>query len=137
MSTRFLADGIVVLHLLFIAFVVAGGALCLRWPRLAWAHLPAACWGIVVEITGWICPLTPLENELRQAAGQAGYPGGFIAHYLLPVIYPPGLTRAAQLTLAGALIAVNLACYGWLIHRHRSAVRTRRKRHGESGETED
>ncbi|EXI69687.1 MAG: hypothetical protein AW08_00180 [Candidatus Accumulibacter adjunctus] len=137
MSTRLLADGIVVIHLLFIAFVVAGGALCLRWPRLAWAHVPAACWGIAVEITGCICPLTPLENELRQAAGQAGYAGGFIAHYLLPVIYPPGLTRATQLTLAGALIAVNLACYGWLIHRQRSAGRTRREHRKESGETVD
>ncbi|EXI92994.1 MAG: hypothetical protein AW12_00152 [Candidatus Accumulibacter sp. BA-94] len=123
MSARLLADGIVVVHFLFIAFVVAGGALCLRWPRLACAHVPAACWGVLIEITGWICPLTPLENELRQAAGQAGYAGGFIEHYLLPVIYPPGLTRGTQLMLAGVLIAINLACYGWLIQRHRSACK--------------
>jgi len=137
MSTLLLADGIVVFHFLFIAFVVAGGALCLRWPRLAWAHVPAACWGIVIELTGWICPLTPLENELRQAAGQAGYAGSFIAHYLLPIIYPPGLTRTTQLALAGALVAGNLACYGWLIHRHRSAGKTRVEQRRRSGEAVD
>jgi hypothetical protein len=137
MSTVLLADGIVVLHFLFIAFVVAGGALCLRWPRLAYAHVPAVCWGILIEITGWICPLTPLENALRQASGQTGYPGSFIAHYVLPIIYPPGLTRATQLTLAGALIAGNLACYGWLIHRHRSAGKTRHEHVSEPGDTVD
>ncbi|MBN8451486.1 DUF2784 domain-containing protein [Accumulibacter sp.] len=121
MSERLLADGIVVVHFFFIAFVVAGGFLSLRWPRLALAHVPAACWGVLIEITGWICPLTPLENELRLAAGQAGYSGSFMAHYLLPIIYPSGLTREVQLILAGALIAINLGCYGWLIRRRRRA----------------
>ncbi|MBL8424926.1 MAG: DUF2784 domain-containing protein, partial [Candidatus Accumulibacter phosphatis] len=82
MINRLLADGIVVLHCLFIAFVVLGGVLALRWPRLAWVHLPAACWGAAIELSGWICPLTPLENRFRQAAGEAGYAGSFIDHYL-------------------------------------------------------
>ncbi len=88
MVNRLLADGIVVLHFLFIAFVVLGGVLALRWPRLAWVHLPAACWGATIELSGWICPLTPIENRFRQAAGEAGYAGSFIGHYLLPVLYP-------------------------------------------------
>jgi hypothetical protein len=112
-----LADGIVVLHFLFIAFVVLGGFLSLRWPKLAFAHLPAAGWGTLVELCGWICPLTPLESQFRQAAGEAGYEGSFIAYYLLPIIYPAGLTRHIQFGLAAAVILINLAVYGWLVYR--------------------
>ncbi|WP_374690806.1 DUF2784 domain-containing protein [Accumulibacter sp.] len=137
MSEGLLADGIVVVHFLFIFFVVAGGALSLRWPRLAFAHVPAACWGVLIEISGGICPLTPLENELRLAAGEAGYSGSFVAHYLLPIIYPPGLTRDIQLLLAGALIAINLACYGWLIHGLRRAGRARFKHPKQPVDTAD
>lgn len=117
MSYRLLADAVVVAHLLFILFVVFGGLLVLRWPRLALAHLPAACWGALIEIGGWICPLTPLENGLREAAGEAGYPGSFVGRYLLPVIYPAGLTRELQFVLAGVVVAVNLAVYAALLRR--------------------
>jgi hypothetical protein len=119
MIHRFLADSIVVLHFLFIVFVVLGGGLVLRWPRLALLHLPAAGWGAVVELSGWICPLTPLENHLRQAAGEVGYPGSFIDHYLLPIIYPAGLTRDIQYGLAAVVIGVNLAVYGYVVRRRR------------------
>lgn len=118
MVNRLLADGIVVLHFLFIAFVVLGGLLALCWPRrLAWMHLPAACWGAAIELSGWICPLTPLENRFRQAAGEAGYAGSFIDHYLLPILYPAGLTREIQYGLAAVVIVVNLAVYGGLLRR--------------------
>lgn len=119
MSYRLLADAVVLVHLLFIVFVVCGGFLALRWPWLALAHLPAACWGAVVELSGRICPLTPLENELRHAAGQAGYAGSFVEHYLLPIIYPAGLTRDIQFALAAVVIVVNIAVYGWLLLRRR------------------
>ncbi|MBW8839515.1 MAG: DUF2784 domain-containing protein, partial [Gemmatimonadetes bacterium] len=95
-----LADALVVVHLLFVAFVALGGLLVLRWPWVAWAHLPAAAWGVGIEVTGAICPLTPLEQELRRRADAAAYQGDFVSHYLLPVLYPSGLTRAAQLELA-------------------------------------
>jgi hypothetical protein len=100
------------LHMGFILFVVLGGLLTFRWPRAAWFHLPAAFWGAVIELFGWVCPLTPLENRLRAAAGDAGYAGGFIEHYVLPVIYPIGLTRRTQVLLGVAVIVFNLAVYG-------------------------
>lgn len=121
MSYRFLADGLVLVHLLFIVFVIFGGVLVLRWPKLVLAHLPAVGWGVLVELTGWYCPLTPLENGLRQAAGDAGYTGSFIEHYLLPIIYPAGLTRGIQFAIAAAVIVVNLSIYGWLVYRWRSS----------------
>ncbi|PZX23448.1 conserved hypothetical protein; putative membrane protein [Cupriavidus phytorum] len=115
-----LADLVVILHALFIVFVVAGGLLVLRWPRAAWVHLPAAVWGVLIEWAGWICPLTPLENTLRQAAGQAGYSGGFVERYLLPLIYPAGLTPAVQLWLGLVVLVVNVAIYAlwWRRRRH-------------------
>ncbi|WP_354682722.1 DUF2784 domain-containing protein [Cupriavidus necator] len=118
--TAWLADLVVVVHGLFILFVVAGGLLVLRWPRLAWVHLPAAVWGVLIEWLGWICPLTPLENTLRQAAGQAGYSGGFVERYLLPLIYPAGLTPAVQLWLGLVVLVVNVAIYAvwWRRRRH-------------------
>jgi hypothetical protein len=92
-------------------FVALGGLLALRWRWLPWVHLPAAAWGGFVELTGRICPLTPLENRLRRAAGRSGYEGDFIEHYLLPVIYPAGLTREIQLLLAALLLVLNIVIY--------------------------
>ncbi len=116
---RSLADLILIAHLAFVLFVVLGGFLVLRWPRLAWLHLPAAIWGAVVEATGWLCPLTPLENVLRQAGGEAGYRGGFIEHYLVNALYPEGLTRTMQWTLAALVFFVNTAIYAWHFHGRR------------------
>lgn len=115
MTYRLLADAVLLLHLAFIVFVVAGGLLLRRWPRLAWLHLPAVLWGVAIELYGGVCPLTPLENQLRQLGGEAGYAGGFVEHYLLPLIYPAGLTREWQIALALGVTALNLAAYmrGW------------------------
>jgi hypothetical protein len=117
MPYRLLADLVVGVHVLFVAFVVAGGLLVLRWPRVAAAHLPAAVWGALIELRGGVCPLTPLENSLRASAGQAGYEGGFIDHYLVPVLYPAGLTRGVQLGLGALVIAVNVGIYGVVLWR--------------------
>jgi hypothetical protein len=119
MPYRFLADLVVALHLLFVMFVVLGGLLALRWPRVAWVHLPAAVWGALIEFGGWICPLTPLEKRLRVLAGQAGYPGGFIEHYMLPVLYPAGLTREVQLVLGSAVVILNVVVYWYVWGRSR------------------
>jgi hypothetical protein len=110
-AISWLADGILVLHLAFVLFVGLGGLLVLRWPRIAWLHVPAAVWGVAVEFFGWYCPLTPLENTLRQRAGDAAYQGDFIARYLLPILYPEGLTREAQITLGVIALAFNAAVY--------------------------
>lgn len=117
-----LADGVLVAHLAFIVFVMLGGLLVLRWPRLAWLHVPAVLWGIFVELSGRICPLTPLENSLREAAGQAGYSGGFIEHYVTVVIYPDGLSRGTQMVLAALVVTVNAAVY-WRWYRQRRQAR--------------
>lgn len=114
-----LADLVVAVHFAFIAFAVAGGALVLCRPRLAWLHLPAVLWGAAVVAFGWICPLTPLENRLRAAAGEAGYAGGFVERYLLPLIYPPGLTRELQILLGAGLLLLNLGVYLRLWRRGR------------------
>ena len=120
MAYRILADLVVGVHVLFVVFVVAGGLLALRWPWVAAAHLPAAVWGALIEFRGWICPLTPLEKSLRASAGQAGYAGGFIEHYLLPALYPAGLTRGVQLVLGSLVLAVNVVVYGLLLWRRRA-----------------
>jgi len=117
-----LADLVLVVHLGFVLFVALGGLLVLRWPRLAWIHLPAAAWGALIEFTGGICPLTPLENRLRVLAGEAGYAGGFVEHYVTAVLYPDGLTRGAQLGLGAAVLLVNSLIY-WVLLR-RSARRS-------------
>jgi hypothetical protein len=117
MLLRLAADAVVVVHLLFILFVLGGGLLVLRWPRLALLHLPAAAWGVAVELLHLYCPLTPLENQLRQAAGQAGYDGGFVEHYLIPLIYPAGLTPQIQLWLGAVVLAINVPVYLWLLWR--------------------
>ncbi len=114
---RLLADVTVLLHGAFIAFVVVGGLLAWRWRRVVWVHVPCALWGAMVELAGWVCPLTPLENAFRARAGEAGYRGGFIEHYLVPAIYPAGLTRAHQVVLGAAVLAINVVAYGLLIRR--------------------
>jgi hypothetical protein len=111
MLHRVLADAVVLLHLLFVAFAVAGGLLALRWRWMPLAHLPALAWAAWVELSGRICPLTPLENALRAAGGEAGYPGGFVEHYLLPVLYPAALTRELQWTLGVSLVLFNGVIY--------------------------
>lgn len=113
---RFAADVIVVAHVVFVLFVVLGALLVLRWRRVAWVHIPAALWGIVVEFAGWICPLTPLENYLRQRAGVPDYRGDFIEHYVVPVLYPEDLTRRWQMVFGCVALVVNLAVY-WRIVR--------------------
>jgi Protein of Unknown function (DUF2784) len=112
-----LADLVLVVHLGFVLFVALGGLLVLRWPRLAWIHLPAAAWGALIEFTGGICPLTPLENRLRVLAGEAGYAGGFVEHYVTAVLYPDGLTRCAQVVLGVLVLLVNAVIYRRLLRR--------------------
>lgn len=122
MIYAFLADAMLLLHLAFILFVVLGGFLLRRFPRLAWLHLPAAAWGAYVEFAGKLCPLTPLENRLRLLGGEAGYRGGFIEHYLLPFVYPEALAREPQLALGLGVIAINVVAYAaWW--RQRSGCR--------------
>lgn len=118
---RGLADVVLLLHLGFVLFVVLGGLLVLRWPRVAWLHIPAAIWGVLIEYTGWICPLTPLENSLRTRGGQTAFSGSFIEHYIQPVLYPAGLTRATQVALGSLLLILNLAAYGVALSRMKRA----------------
>ena len=117
-----LADALVVLHFAFILFVVLGATTAFRWPKMAWAHIPCGLWGAWIELTGGICPLTPIEVRFRRMGGTEGYAGGFIEHYLVPIIYPSGLTRTDQLVLGSLVVAINLAAYGFLLWR-RSASR--------------
>jgi hypothetical protein len=117
MAYRLLADAVVLLHATFVGFVVLGGFLAWRWRSVAWAHLPCALWGVLIEYKGWICPLTPVENDLRRRAGLEGYPGGFIEHYVIPTLYPAGLTPPRQLILGSFALAVNLVAYGLLVRR--------------------
>ena len=112
------ADILVVAHFAFICFVLLGGLLVLKWPRMVFVHIPAAVWGALLEFQSWLCPLTPLEQHLRTAAGEAGYSGSFIEHYLLPVIYPANLTPDLQLLLGLAVVTINAAIYGWLLARY-------------------
>ncbi len=123
MIYRALADLVLVLHLAFIVFVVAGGLLALRWGWAPLVHLPAALWGVFVEVSGRVCPLTPLENALDRAAGASGYSGGFIEHYLVPAIYPSALSHPVQLVLGGLVVLANALVYAVVWQRHRSARR--------------
>ena len=118
MAYRFAADAVLATHLAFVLFVVLGGWLVLRAPALAWPHLPAVAWAVFVEFSGRICPLTPLEVALRRGAGEAGYGGDFIEHYLVALIYPGGLTRELQMLIGAAVMLVNLAVY-WVLWRRR------------------
>jgi hypothetical protein len=121
MIFRLAAEAVLLAHLAFIVFALLGAVLAVWWRRIVIVHLPAAAWGAWVEISGRFCPLTLLENYLRIKAGQSGYAESFIEHYLLAIIYPAGLTRDIQFALAAAVIAVNLAIYGWLLVRRHSS----------------
>jgi hypothetical protein len=114
---RFLAGCVVAFHLGFVLFVVLGGLLALRWRRAAWVHLPAAAWGAFVEFSSTVCPLTPLENHLRNLGGEAGYSGGFIEHYMLPVLYPSGLNHGTQIALGAFVVLLNVTVYSVLWYR--------------------
>ncbi len=120
MQYRLIADLLVLLHFAFLVFVVVGVVVVLRRPRLAWLHVPCALWGALIEFAGWICPLTPLENHFRRLGGEAGYPGGFIEHYLLPVLYPAGLTRPVQVALGALVLVLNIGGYAFVWRRHAS-----------------
>lgn len=119
MAWRLLADALVVAHLAFIGFVLLGGLLVWRWPRVAWLHLPALAWAVWIECTAGLCPLTPLENRLRRAGGEAGYQTSFVEQYLMPVLYPPGLTPAIQLGLGMVVPAINVVVYAIVWRRRR------------------
>lgn len=120
---RVLADLTVAVHAAFVVFVVLGGVLVLRWPRVAWVHLPAAAWGAWIEFAGWTCPLTPLENWLRARGGEAGYRTSFVERYLMPLLYPAGLTPELQWTLGALVVLVNALVYAWALALHRRRVR--------------
>ncbi|WP_319554366.1 DUF2784 domain-containing protein [uncultured Vibrio sp.] len=119
MIYRTLADLVVILHLLFIIFALLGGLLVLWRVYMLFVHIPAALWVALISFKGWICPLTPLENQLRNAAGSEGYPGGFVEHYLIPVIYPAGLRFDVQVLLALVAVGVNIVIYGLVYHRYK------------------
>jgi hypothetical protein len=119
-SWRLAADAVLILHMLFVLFVVFGGLLVLRWRKTMWMHLPALVWGVYIEFSGDICPLTPLENSLRERGGQAGYDGGFIEHYIVAALYPEGLTREIQILLGTAAMLPNLLVYGWILMKRRT-----------------
>lgn len=119
MTYRLLADAVVLFHASFVVFVVLGGLLVVRWRRVALIHVPAVIWGALIEFAGWICPLTPLENYLRGRAGEAGYSGGFVEHYVLHTLYPGGLTPTIRWTLGLFVIVVNVAAYGYIARARR------------------
>ena len=118
---RWLADTVVLIHVAFVAFVMLGGFLALRWRAVVWAHVPAAIWGVLIEYAGWVCPLTPLENSLRAKAGEVAYSGDFINHYVLRALYPSGLTPRIQLALGSLALAVNLIAYSLFIRQIRAS----------------
>ena len=120
MIWRALADLVLLIHFAFVVFVIVGGFFASRWRWLPWVHLPAVAWAVVLEFLGWICPLTPVENWFRQAGGEAGYPGGFIEHYLMPIVYPAGLTQEIQTYLGLGVLLINGVAYSvvWS-RRHR------------------
>ena len=121
MPYRQLADLVLILHASFVVFVMLGGLLVWRWPRLAWLHIPAVCWGAGIEFLGAICPLTPLENQWRRLAGEQGYTGGFIDHYVIALLYPDGLSRTAQVVIGALVLAVNLGLYALMLRRQSRA----------------
>jgi len=123
MHYRILADMMVLIHLCFIAFSVLGGLLVLRRHWWAFIHIPAVLWAALIEFRGWLCPLTPIENWLRQAGGAAGYKTGFIEHYIVPIIYPSSLTQKMQITLGLLVLTINLCIYAWVWYRLTSADR--------------
>jgi hypothetical protein len=122
MLYRALADLVLLVHLAFVLFVVLGGLLVLRRSKWAWLHLPAAAWGVLIEFAGWICPLTPWEVSLRIRGGEAGYAGGFIAHYVTAVLYPAGLTRGVQVGLGAFALLLNAGIYSYIVARRRRSM---------------
>ena len=114
---RFLADLTVIVHLAFVLFVVSGGLLVLRWRRVAWLHLPAAVWGAWIEFAGWLCPLTPLENWLRERGGRPAYTSSFVERYIIPALYPDSLSREVQWVLGGLVLLVNGLVYLMVLRR--------------------
>lgn len=120
LTYQLLADLVVLVHAAFVVFVVLGGLLALRWQRLAWIHLPAAIWAAIVEFFGWVCPLTPLENWLRQRGEESGYGSDFVARYILPTLYPEELTREVQIALGVFVILINLAIYTWIFRAQKT-----------------
>ena len=116
------ADVLLTLHFIAIVFIALGGLLVFRWPRVALIHIPLASWGVILEFMGWICPLTPWEQALRRAAGEGGYSGGFIEHYLMALVYPDELTRSIQWMLGGLVLLFNLIVYGWWLYRRRTTT---------------
>jgi hypothetical protein len=122
MPYRILADLVVLLHASFVVFVAIGGLLAVRWKHWAWVHVPVVLWGAMLELGGWICPLTPLENRLREQAGLSTYGTGFIDRYIFPVLYPSGMTRSAQVALGISALVLNGCIYAWALRRHRRRV---------------
>jgi len=112
-----LSNLVLIAHLAFVLFVVLGGFLVLKWKSLAWIHVPAFLWGALIELAGWVCPLTPLENWLREKDGGLVYRTGFIEHYILPLLYPATLPRSSQIFLGLLVLSVNLGLYGWILWR--------------------
>jgi hypothetical protein len=117
MAYRILADAVLVVHMSFILFVLGGGFLVRQWRGVAWVHIPAVAWGALIEFMGWVCPLTPLEIWARSRAGGTGYSGGFIEHYLLPVVYPAALTHETQIVLGALVLILNVFIYAWISGR--------------------
>jgi len=120
MLYRYLADLVLVLHLAFVLFALLGACLVLRWQRLAWTHVPLALWAVIVEFTGWMCPLTPLEHWLRLKGGIPVAKLGFVEQYLFPLLYPPPLTRGFQMILGAMVLAINVLMYAWILSKTRS-----------------
>jgi hypothetical protein len=114
------ADAVLVVHFAFVLFVILGGLLALRWPRAAWLHIPVALYGAVIEFAGFVCPLTPLENSLRQRGGESGYPGGFVEHYVVAALYPGGLTPNIQIALGVGVLVLNAVVYAFVWRRRRA-----------------
>ena len=123
MIYRLAADAVVIFHFCFVAFVVTGGLIVLRWRRVAWLHLPAVAWGVYVEFSGRLCPLTPLENSLREWGGRDTYQEGFVDHYIMPVLYPEGLTHELQIWIGCAIFLINAVCYSVFLYRYQAARR--------------
>ena len=119
MIYSFLADLLVVFHLVFILYVIAGALLIFKWPKTLWLHLPSCFWGMTVEFIGWICPLTTWEIQLRRLAGEEGYTRSFIEHYLIPIIYPSGLNREIQMLMGSIVLIVNLSLYTLILIKRR------------------
>ena len=120
MIFRWAADSVALVHFFFVVFASLGCLLALRWPRVIWLQIPAAIWGATIEFGGWICPLTPFENWLRLRGGSRGYSGGFVETYILPILYPAGLTRDIQIALGVIVVVVNIAVYSWILVRRSS-----------------